>query len=69
MISKTLPQIITIHILPDISRSKGNQTMTFGQLIQYNMKKFFNEKLHTKCGKEASSRLLHEKSKLSIYLD
>ena len=25
-------QIITIHILPNISKSKGNQTMKFGQL-------------------------------------
>ena len=30
-------QIITIHILPNISRSKGNRTMSFGQLIEYNM--------------------------------
>ena len=27
-------QIITIHILPNISRSKGNQTIKFGQLIE-----------------------------------
>ena len=26
---------ITIHILPNISRSKGNQTLKFGQLIEY----------------------------------
>ena len=26
-------QIITIHILPNISRRKGNQTMEFGQLL------------------------------------
>ena len=69
MMSKTRGQIITIHILPDISRKKGNQTMTFGHLIQYTMRNFFNEKLHSKCGQEASSRLFHEKSKLSIYLD
>ena len=25
----------TIHVLPDISRSKGNMTMKFGQLIEY----------------------------------
>ena len=28
-------QAILIHILPDISRSKGNQTMIFGQLIEF----------------------------------
>ena len=35
-----IKQIITAHILPIISRSKGNQTMKFGQLIEYNI--FFN---------------------------
>ena len=29
-------QTIAIHILPNISHSKGNQTMKFGQLIEYN---------------------------------
>ena len=28
-------QTITIHILPNISRSKGNQTMKLSQLIEY----------------------------------
>ena len=37
MTSQTGRQIITIHILPNISRSKGNRTMAFGQLIEYNM--------------------------------
>ena len=31
---------IAIHILPNISRIKGNQTMRFDQLIEYN-KYFF----------------------------
>ena len=30
-------QAVTIHILFNISRSKGNQTMKFGQLIEYSM--------------------------------
>ena len=35
LISKSVAsQPITIHILPNISRSKGNQTIKFGQLIQ-----------------------------------
>ena len=29
-------QTITIHILLNISQSKGNQKMKFGQLIEYN---------------------------------
>ena len=38
-------QIITIHILPNISKSKGNQTMKFCQLMEYNMRNIFLEKL------------------------
>ena len=36
---------IAIHILPNISQSKGNQTMKFGQLIQYNKRNIFFQKL------------------------
>ena len=36
---------ISIHILPNISKTKGNQTMTFGQLIEYN-KKYFSSKIY-----------------------
>ena len=32
MTSQPWKQTITIHILPNMSRSKGNQTMKFGQL-------------------------------------
>ena len=41
-------QTILIHILTNISRSKGNQTMKFGQLIECNMKNIFLEKSSTK---------------------
>ena len=34
MTSQPDQQTITIHILPDISRSKGDQTMKFGQFIE-----------------------------------
>ena len=34
MTSQTGQQIIAIHILPNISRSKGSQRMEFGQLIE-----------------------------------
>ena len=43
MTSKSCYQTIAIHILPNISRSKGNQAMKFGQLIEYNMRKIFVE--------------------------
>ena len=29
-------QTIAIHIFPNISQSKGNQKMKYGQLIEYN---------------------------------
>ena len=32
MMSQTGQQVITIHILPNISRSKSNQKIKFGQL-------------------------------------
>ena len=41
MMSQPGQQTIAIHILPNISRRKGNQTMKFGQLIEYNMKILF----------------------------
>ena len=41
---------IVIHILSNISRSKDNQTMKFGQLIEYKVRNIFVEKLYTKCG-------------------
>ena len=47
-------ETITIRILPNISRSIDIQPMKFVQLIEYNMKKLFLEKLNTKCGREAS---------------
>ena len=34
MTSQTGKKIITIHVLPSISRSKDNQAMKFGQLIK-----------------------------------
>ena len=34
-------QKIIIHILPNISQSKDNQTMKFGQLIEYNKRNIF----------------------------
>ena len=36
-------QTIAMHILPNISQSKGNQTMEFGQLIEYNRNIFLQK--------------------------
>ena len=37
MTSQPGKQTFATYILPNISSSKGNQTMKFGQLIKYNM--------------------------------
>ena len=34
-------QTVAIHILPNTSQSKGNQTMEFGHLIEYNKRNVF----------------------------
>ena len=39
MTSQTGQKIITIHKLPNISRTKDNQAMKLGQLIKYDERK------------------------------
>ena len=39
MTSQPGQELIAIHILTNISRSKGNQTIKFGQLIKYDKRK------------------------------
>ena len=34
-------QTITMHILPNVSRSEDNQTMKYDQLIEYNVRSNF----------------------------
>ena len=41
-------QIIAIHISLTISQSKGNQTIKFGQLIKYDKRNIFLQKLSRK---------------------
>ena len=43
--------------------------MKYGQLIEYNMGKFFLEKSYAKCGGETSLRHFSGKLKLSLSLD
>ena len=69
MTSQTGKQIMTIHILLNISRSKGNHTMKFHPLIEYNLRNIFLEKSYKLSGGEASPRTFYEKLKLSISLD
>ena len=60
---------IVIHVLPNILRSKGNQSVKFGQLILCNMRNIFLEKSYTKSDGETSPRPFPEKLKLSMSLD
>ena len=56
MTSQPGQQTITMHIVPNIPRSKRNQTMKIGQLIEYNMRNISVEKLYTKCFGETIPR-------------
>ena len=69
MTSKPGWQSIVIHILPNISRKKGYQTMKLGQLLEYNIRNIILEISYTKCGSETSPRPFSVKLKLSISLD
>ena len=52
-------------VLPNFSRSKTNQKIKFGQLIEYNMQKIFLEKSYTECG----ARSFYKTSILSTSLN
>ena len=52
-------QTISIHILHNISHCKGNQTMKFGPLIEYNKSNIFLQKSCRKWGSENSSKPLY----------
>ena len=41
MTSQPGKQAIATHIFTNISRSKGNQAMKFGQLIEHNIRNIF----------------------------
>ena len=58
MTSQRGQQTIAIHILFNISRSKSNQAMKFGQLIEYKMRNIFIKKSQRKCAGETFPRPL-----------
>ena len=62
-------ETLAIHIMPNVSRSKGNQILKFGQLIEHNMRIIFLEKPYTKYGDETVPGAFSKKSKLNISLD
>ena len=50
---------VTIHILPNISRNKGNQTMKFGHLIEHPERNiFFKNYTENETGKLVSDHFL-----------
>ena len=55
--------------MPNISRNKGNETVKFGQILEYNMRNIILEKSYTKCGGENSPGLSSGKLQLNISLD
>ena len=59
---------MTVHILPNISRSKNNKAIKIGHLIEDNMGSIFLEKSYTKCGGETIPRPCSKKSKLRTSL-
>ena len=54
---------IAIHVLSNISRSKGSQAMKFGQLIEHNMRNVFF-KSYTKCHGDTIPRPFSKKIKI-----
>ena len=64
MTSQSGLQTIAVHILPNISQSKSNQTMRFGQLIEYSKRNISLQKLCRKWGKGTSSRPFYFLKKL-----
>ena len=69
MTSQTGKQTITIQILPNISKSKSNQRMKLGQLIEYNMRNNFLEKSYKKYGEATTARHFSKKPNLTVSLD
>ena len=56
MTSQPGKQTITVHILHNIWKSKGDKTMTFGHIVDCNVRNNFLQKLCRKWGRETSSR-------------
>ena len=58
MTTQTGKQVTTICILPNISRSKGNQKIKFGQVMKNIVRNTFSVKLCRKQSRKTSSRPL-----------
>ena len=69
MASQPGKQLIAMHVLPSISRSKSNQTIKFGQLIEHDIRNIFLEKSCIKCDGVTIPRPFSKNSKSCISLD
>ena len=69
MTSQAGKQTITMHIFPNISISKNNQAIKFGQLIEYNMRNIFLNNRTLDVVEKLFPNPFLKKSKLSQYLD
>ena len=64
MTSQPEKQAVTMYILVNITSSKGNETIKFGQLIEYNMSNICLKNSYQKCGEENISRPFSKKIKI-----
>ena len=62
MMSQPGQQTITIYILTNISRSKDNQAMKYGQLIEQNLRNIFFEKSYRQCDGKTIPRPFFKKN-------
>ena len=67
MTSQPWEQTISMYILLNTLRNKNNGTMTFGQLVEYNMGNIFLGKSYIKC-RGTILRSFSENSNLSVSL-
>ena len=58
-----------MHILPNIPRSKDNQTMKSGQLIEYKTRNILIGKSYRKYGGETTPRPFFKKSKFKLWIN
>ena len=57
-------QTNAINILRNISRYRINQTMEFGQLVEYNIRNIYLNRSYTKCGGNTIPKVFSKNSNL-----
>ena len=61
---QTGKQTNAINILRNISRYRINQTMEFGQLVEYNIRNIYLNRSYTKCGGNTIPKVFSKNSNL-----